>query len=172
MSSNGQYALHKKILVFFSLILALGACTRSSNNIELFTLLPSSKTNVTFSNTLVEDDDFNIMEYLYYYDGGGVAVGDVNNDGLKDLFFTANLLPNRLYLNKGEFVFEDISESAGIEGAGIQGIKGWSTGVAMADVNGDGYLDIYVSQLGDYKSISGINQLFINNGDIPGAKVM
>ncbi len=154
-----------KSYIFFSLIIVLGGCSGSSDKLELFTLLPASQTNVTFSNTLVEDDDFNIMEYLYYYDGGGVAVGDVNNDGLKDLFFTANQLPNKLYLNKGGLVFEDISELAGIEG-----FKGWSTGVAMADVNGDGYLDIYVSQLGDYKSISGTNLLYINNGDVPDNK--
>ena len=151
------------ISFLFGIFMLLGGCTRSSDKLQLFSLMPSSYTHVTFSNQLPEDADFNIVEYLYYYNGGGVAVGDINNDGLKDLFFTANLLPNKLYLNKGHlegnFVFEDISESAGVEG-----MEGWSAGVAMADVNGDGYLDIYVSQLGDYKGIPGANQLFINNG--------
>ena len=153
--------LNKKINSWlFILFMALFGCT-PTEELKLFTLLSSEHTGVNFSNQLEEDPDFNIVEYMYYYDGGGVAVGDINNDGLKDLFFTANLLPNKLYLNKGDFVFEDISKIAG-----ITEIEGWSTGVAMADVNGDGYLDIHVAQLGDFKGITGENQLYINNGDL------
>ena len=145
--------------LFLMMILAIG-CHSNSNQVKLFDLLPSSHTQVTFSNQLEVDGKFNIIEYLYYYDGGGVAVGDINNDGLKDLFFTSNCGPDKLYLNKGDLVFEDISKLAGINTT-----PGWSTGVAMADVNGDGHLDIYVCQLGDYKGITGKNQLYINNGD-------
>lgn len=151
----------KKVLLYCITLVFLVSCSQAPGELKLFTLLPSGKTNITFSNTLEENGAFNIIEYMYYYDGGGVAAGDINNDGLPDLFFTANLLSDRLYLNKGDFVFEDISEQAGI---GNQ--IGWSTGVAMADVNGDGYLDIYVSQLGDYKGVTGANQLYINNGDL------
>jgi hypothetical protein len=103
----------------------------------------------------------NILEYLYFYNGGGVAVGDINNDGLVDIYFTSNQGENKLYLNKGDFQFEDITQNAGVKGDG-----GWSTGVTMTDVNGDGFLDIYVCQVGDYKGLSGKNKLYINNGDL------
>lgn len=114
---------------------------------------------MTFVNRLPEDTAFNILNYLYFYDGGGVAVGDINNDGLPDLYFTANVGPNRLYLNKGNYQFEDITERAGVADS-----VGWKTGVTMADVNGDGYVDIYVSGV-DYLGRHGHNVLYINNGD-------
>ena len=128
---------------------------------KLFELLPSKETGVEFSNDLYFTEDENIIEYLYYYNGGGVSVSDINNDGLLDLFFTANQKPNALYLNKGNFQFEEISISAGIAQE-----SNWSTGVNMADVNGDGYIDIYVCNVGKYKTFEGSNQLFINNGDL------
>src|SRR3954465_14369992 len=106
----------------------------------LFEALSPSTTGVGFSNHLPEDTTFNILNYLYYYNGGGVAVGDVDNDGLPDLYFTSNLGPNRLYLNKGNYRFEDVTARAGVADS-----IGWKTGVTMADVNGDGYVDIYVS---------------------------
>ncbi|MFM9947535.1 MAG: VCBS repeat-containing protein [Saprospiraceae bacterium] len=127
----------------------------------LFQQLTISTTKVDFINQLDENESFNIIEYLYYYNGGGVAVGDLNNDGLPDLYFTANQLPNKLYLNKGALQFEDITEKAGVAGKGM-----WKTGVTMADVNGDGWLDIYVCQVGNYKNIKGRNELFINNRDL------
>lgn len=102
-----------------------------------------------------------MVEYLYFNNGGGVAAGDINNDGLIDLYFTSNQGPNKLYLNKGNFKFEDITDSAGVAGTGD-----WKTGVTMADVNGDGLLDIYVCQVGKYKSFHGKNQLFINQGNL------
>lgn len=125
-----------------------------------FQLHDGTKTGITFTNQLQPSEAFNIVEYLYYYNGGGVAVGDINNDGLPDIYFTGNEVPNKLYLNKGNLEFEDISESAGVSGQG-----NWKTGVTMADVNGDGWLDIYVCQVGDYKVLKGRNELFINNQD-------
>ncbi|MFH6985113.1 VCBS repeat-containing protein [Marinoscillum luteum] len=128
---------------------------------SLLEYVPAETSGVSFSNTLTEDEQFNIVDYLYFYNGGGVAVGDINNDGLEDIYFTANQAENKLYLNKGNFEFEDITESAGVSSPGA-----WKTGVTMADVNADGYLDIYVCRVGKYKGISGQNQLFINNGDL------
>jgi enediyne biosynthesis protein E4 len=125
----------------------------------MFELLPPGRTGVTFVNRLPDDTAVNILSYMYYYDGGGVAVGDVNNDGLPDLYFTSNVGPNRLYLNKGDYRFEDVTDRAGVADA-----DGWKTGVTMADVNGDGYLDIYVSGV-DFPTMRGHNVLYINNGD-------
>ena len=124
-----------------------------------FEKLPASYTGVDFQNRLEETPQMNIFSYLYFYNGGGVAAGDINGDDLLDLYFTSNLEENRLYLNQGDFKFTDITEEAG-----VAGLKGWTTGVTMADVNGDGQLDIYVSQLGDYQNIRGKNQLYINQG--------
>ena len=146
----------------FALGLAASAGCRPGSSPEppaLFESLPSARTGVSFSNRLPEDTTFNILNYLYYYNGGGVAVGDVNNDGLPDLYFTANLGPNRLYINKGNYRFEDVTLKAGVADS-----VGWKTGVTMADVNGDGYIDIYVSGV-DYLTLHGRNALYINNGD-------
>src|SRR6266700_5104897 len=126
---------------------------------QLFELLPPGRTGVTFTNRLPDDSAFNILTYMYYYDGGGVAVGDVNNDGLPDLYFTSNVGPNRLYLNKGAYRFEDVTDRAGVADS-----DGWKTGVTMADVNGDGFVDIYVSGV-DFLTMHGHNVLYINNGD-------
>ncbi|MCX8472571.1 MAG: VCBS repeat-containing protein [Sediminibacterium sp.] len=109
-------------------------------------------------NALPETENLNIITYEYYYNGGGVAVLDINNDGLSDLYFTANYLPNKLYLNEGNFKFKDITKSAGVGGR-----RGWKTGVSVADVNGDGWVDIYVCYSGDLDSNLRANQLFINN---------
>jgi enediyne biosynthesis protein E4 len=128
---------------------------------KLFTLLDENQTNIDFVNRLTYDKDFNIYTYRNFYNGAGVALGDINNDGLIDIFFTANMLANKLYLNKGNFQFEDISETAGITKKGK-----WSTGVSMADVNGDGLLDIYVCNSGDVKGDNKENELFINNGNL------
>lgn len=127
---------------------------------ELFERLSSNATGIAFSNDLAEDSTFNILNYLYYYNGGGVAAGDVNGDDLVDLYFTANEGPNALYLNRGDFQFEDVTAEAGVAGTG-----NWTTGVTMADVNGDGRLDIYVCGVGGYLDRNGRNQLFINQGD-------
>jgi len=138
--------------------LAIAGCGRAREP-QLFESLSPSRTGVTFVNRLPDDTAFTILNYMYYYDGGGVAAGDVNNDGLPDLYFTSNVGPNRLYLNKGDYRFEDVTERAGVADA-----DGWKTGVTMADVNGDGSLDLYVSAV-DFLTMHGHNVLYINNGD-------
>ncbi|MFT5820590.1 MAG: hypothetical protein ACI8ZM_001835 [Crocinitomix sp.] len=127
-----------------------------------FETLTADKTGIDFYNTISEDEDFNFFNYEYIYNGGGVAVGDINNDGLTDIYFTGNQVQDKLYLNKGDMVFEDITSSAFDESANI----GWHTGVNMVDFNADGYLDIYVCRSGnpDDKTLLQ-NMLFINNQD-------
>jgi len=154
---RAQDLLRGSIIVAFAL--ACRGAAREASAPPMFELLSPSATGVTFANRLPEDTTFNILSYLYYYDGGGVAVGDINNDGLPDLYFTSNLGSNHLYLNKGNYQFEDITARAGV-GDSI----GWKTGVTMADVNGDGYVDIFVSGV-DYLTMHGRNVLYINNGD-------
>jgi hypothetical protein len=152
----------KKYYSFIFLIFLTFSCKPDVKKGEqLFTLLPPSSTHVNFKNQLTETEQSNIIEYLYFNNGAGVAAGDINNDGLVDLYFTSNQHSNKLYLNKGNFKFEDITETAGVAGTGD-----WKTGVTMADVNGDGLLDIYVCQVGNYKNFHGKNQLFINQGNL------
>ena len=146
-------------LSFLAAALLLTGCGDGDGE-ALFEQLPPEATGVTFENTLVEDTTLNILNYLYFYDGGGVAAGDVNNDGLVDLYFTANQGPNKLYLNQGDFVFEDVTERAGVAGD-----ADWTKGVTMADVNGDGFLDLYVSTV-TYLGQCGRNALYINNGNL------
>ena len=125
----------------------------------LFESLLPEATGVAFTNALPESPEFNILNYLYYYNGGGVAVGDVNGDSLPDLYFSSNVSSNKLYLNRGNFHFEDVTAAAGVTGP-----TGWKTGVAIADVNGDGRPDLYVSSV-SYLSMRGANMLYINNGN-------
>ncbi len=135
------------------------ADSNASNS--LFTLLSSEKTHVTFSNDLTEGLNTNLLMYEYFYNGGGVAVGDVNNDGMEDLYFSANMTDNKLYLNKGKMVFEDVTQTAGVAGRAGP----WKTGVSMADVNADGKLDIFVCYSGKRLGLNRVNQLLINIGN-------
>jgi len=141
-------------LIFFS-------CGKGQNETAVFELVDASDSGVDFENKVVNREDFNIFTYRNFYNGGGVAVGDINNDGLADIYFTANMGDNKLYLNKGNFKFEDITVKAGV----AESMK-WSTGVVMVDINSDGLLDIYVCNAGYQKGVSQENALYINNGDL------
>src|SRR4051812_7832467 len=122
----------------------------------LFTLLPSQKTGIHFQNSITESSTQNVLDYEYFYNGGGVAVGDLNNDGLPDIVFTANMDQPKVYFNKGGFVFDDVSGKSKIRA------EGWKTGVTMADVNADGWLDVYICRSGKGDEDSRRNLLFIN----------
>ena len=149
-------------LYYFFLWILFFSCRQrepaTTNN--LFTLLPGRQTGIDFSNNVSYTEEFNPYTFRNFFNGGGVAIGDINNDGLPDIFFCSNQHSNKLYLNKGGFKFEDITKKAGVESDGV-----WSTGVTMADVNGDGWLDIYVCKSGDIRGKNRSNALYINNGN-------
>jgi enediyne biosynthesis protein E4 len=160
---------HYALVLVIALMAGIQCQQNKGNNpgTTLFTQLPASYSGITFRNDLVYDRDFNIYRYRNFYNGGGVATGDVNNDGLPDVFFSSNMGTNRLYLNKGELRFEDVTDRAGVAGKGA-----WSTGVSMVDLNADGWLDIYVCNSGnprteerEKQSFSRENELFINQRD-------
>jgi len=143
------------------LILVFVSCTQKQQELPLFNLMPSDSTGIDFRNDLHHTAEFNMYTYRNFYNGGGVGMGDINNDGLVDLFFCGNMVDNKLYLNKGNFKFEDITDRAGVASSNI-----WSTGVSFADVNGDGWLDIYVCKSGKPGGEKRHNELFINNKDL------
>src|SRR5687767_282998 len=145
------------ICICIPLAIFLPACSQKPDT--LFQLLPSERTGVNFNNIIGENDTFNILTHEYIYNGGGVGIADFNNDGHQDIFFCGNLVPNRLYLNKGSFHFEDISAQAGVQIA-----DRWSSGVAVADINNDGWMDMYVCATMHPDSANRRNMLFINNG--------
>ena len=136
-------------------------CQESSENQSLFQKVQPSESGITFENHLEYDEQLNAYTYKNFYNGAGVSLGDINNDGLTDIYFAGNLVENKLYLNKGNFQFEDITAEAGVACENV-----WSSGVSMADVNGDGYLDIFVAKSGPLEGEKRYNQLFINNGDL------
>jgi enediyne biosynthesis protein E4 len=144
-------------ILFFILSTFLFGCS-NDNSDSLFTQLYPSQTGIEFTNDVKNGENMNIFKYRNFYNGGGVAIGDINNDGLADVFFISNQNANKLYLNKGNFKFEDISVTSG-----IQGKKAWSTGVVMVDINGDGFLDIYVLDAGSNIDAIRKSQLYINN---------
>ncbi|MDQ6815548.1 MAG: VCBS repeat-containing protein [Bacteroidota bacterium] len=147
------------ILIFLLSAIVLNGYTQTGNN-TLFRLLPSSQTGISFSNKLTESDSLNILNQANIYNGGGVGIGDFNNDGLPDIYFAGNMVSNKLYLNKGALKFDDITTAAGVSGAGR-----WCTGVSVIDINNDGFLDIYVCASFLQKNILGrTNLLYINQG--------
>jgi len=148
-----------KILFFLPIIAVFSAC--GDNHSHQFTKLDDKRTGVDFRNQLFEDESFNVLNYIYFYNGGGVAIGDINNDGLPDILFTGNMVKNRLFLNKGNFKFEDITGKSGIAEK-----QGWCTGATMVDINGDGKMDIYICRSADGNPEMRKNLLFINNGDL------
>ncbi len=145
------------LIVFFSFLLI--TCRNESET--LFSELSPSKTGIDFRNLLVEDESLNIAHYIYFYNGAGVAIGDINNDGLQDVFFTGNMVKNRLFLNKGGFKFENITEQSHVAEK-----QGWCTGTTMVDINQDGFLDIYICRSADDDPEKRKNLLFVNNGDL------
>jgi hypothetical protein len=156
-----------KILFLTTILLQVISCKDSGSgelkkleHEPLFKLLSENITNISFNNLIEENDTFNMVDFFYVYNGGGVAIGDINNDGLPDIYFTGNMVNDRLYVNKGNLSFEDISDSAGIV------IPGWSTGVTMVDINHDGLLDIYVCRSGNYDKDKRKNLLYINQGNL------
>jgi len=149
--------MNNKLLYILVLVCALGC---KQNKGELFVKRSANDTGITFENTLTETKDLSILDYLYFYNGGGVAIGDINNDSLPDIYFSGNQVKNKLYLNKGNLQFEDITENAGVAGN-----SSWNTGAIMGDVNGDGLLDIYVCAVVGLNGFNGYNELFINQGD-------
>jgi enediyne biosynthesis protein E4 len=141
------------------LLLLIISCTSEENKATLFVSKKADETGIHFQNTISSTPGLNILNYIYFYNGAGVAAADFNNDGLTDLYFTANQTEDKLYLNRGNLKFIDITESAGISNA-----QNWTTGVTTIDINEDGFLDIYVCKLGAYNNIIGKNLLYINNG--------
>ena len=150
------------ISLLFVCATSLNSCnSKTAKQDVIFRLLEPGETNVAFSNNITETDSLNILDYLYFYNGAGLASADFNNDGLDDLYFISNQESNKLYLNQGDMKFEDITIKAGVSGSG-----NWKTGVTIVDINNDGFKDIYVSVVSGYKSLKGKNQLFINNGNL------
>lgn len=145
------------IIIFLGMCLSIG-CNSEKKAPTLFEKIPADISGINFKNEVKNTESFNLFSYRNFYNGGGVSIGDINNDGLPDIYLTSNLGENKLYLNKGNFQFEDITASAGVGGT-----KAWSTGVAMVDLNNDGYLDIYVCNAGFIKGDNHENELFINN---------
>lgn len=149
----------KVYTIFFTLL----ACMSCKKKDILFTSLKSKKTHIDFQNKLISTTHLNILNYLYFYNGAGVSVADFNNDGLCDIYFTANQTADKLYINKGDFKFEDVTKSSGIDNA-----RNWTSGSTVVDINNDGLLDIYISKLGNYNNIQGKNLLYINQGNKEG----
>ncbi len=131
-------------------------CTSQPDKESLFLLLDKSHTQLNFQNTLEQTTEFNVFDYMYFYNGGGLGIGDFNNDGLPDLYFTANMRPNKMFLHEGNMKFRDVTLQAGVEGT-----DAWYTGVSVVDINNDGLLDLYVSVVGDYDVLTGVNRLYV-----------
>ena len=147
-------------LIVFTILLIVSCNEKTKKNTSLFTLTDAS-TGISFQNKLTYNETFNPYIYRNFYNGGGVAIADINNDGLEDIYFTGNMVDNKLYLNKGNWQFEDITLKAGVSCPGV-----WSTGATFADINGDGLLDLYVCKSGKPEGTNRHNELFINNGDL------
>jgi hypothetical protein len=167
MTKNNFHNHISSVIIWLLLPFVSFSCKNNSgkdSSDKLFTMMPASVTQATFVNHLDYEEQlkskFNIYTFRNFYNGAGVALGDINNDGLIDIYMGSNMGSNTLYLNKGNFVFEDISEKAGVKG------KGWSTGISSADINGDGLIDLYVCKSGNSGGNENQNELYINNGDL------
>ena len=148
----------RNVCCFLLILLALAACSRKEA--KQFKMIRTAESGIDFINRVVDGEDANILDYMYFYNGGGLSVGDINNDSLPDLFFIGNQQGNALYLNEGNLKFTNITQKAGVAGS-----SDWNTGSVMADVNNDGFLDIYVMAVVGLCGFEGRNELFINQGD-------
>jgi len=149
----------RRSLLFVSILFLVGCGSDPATT--LFTQLDKDRTGIDFQNTLFDGEALNVLNYIYFYNGGGVAIGDINNDGLPDILFTGNMVHNRLFLNKGGFKFENITAKSHIADQ-----QGWCTGATMVDINGDGLMDIYICRSADNDPSRRANLLYINNGDL------
>ncbi len=147
------------IIILIGINLTLLISCNNEQNKSAFKLLTADQTGLDFENTLTQSTEFSVFDYMYFYNGGGLAAADFNNDGLVDLYFTANMGKNKLFLNRGDLKFEDVTDQAALGTS-----SDWSTGASVVDINNDGLLDIYVSQVGDHKILKATNQLFICKG--------
>src|SRR5688572_17240162 len=145
------------LLLFAFSVIQLASCDKKPAT--LFELKDPDETGVYFNNLVTETDSFNILSYEYIYNGGGVGIADFNNDGKQDIFFTGNQVPNKLYLNEGNFKFKDISAKANVNLPGR-----WNSGVAVVDINNDGWKDVYVCATTNPDSTLRKNMLFVNQG--------
>jgi len=156
------YGYRRTLSLLF--LVFIGSCNKKESDNTLFALLSQERTGIHFKNEIEETEEFNIQDFLYFYNGGGIAAGDINNDGLIDLYFTSNQGGNKLYLNKGGLEFENITQQAKV--GGEEGVEKWITSATMVDINNDGFLDIYVCEVNGYLHLNGKNKLFVNNGDL------
>ena len=145
-----------RFLILYLCIWLLASCNKKNT---LFENISASHSGVSFNNVIVENDSMNPLNVVNIYNGGGVGIGDFNNDGLQDIFFGGNMVPSRLYLNRGNFKFEDITGKAGVEGMGR-----WARGVSIIDINNDGLADIYIANTIYKDSLRSRNILYINQG--------
>ncbi len=147
------------LFITLSAIISLSSCTTEPQG--LFSEVSSSHSNITFKNLVRESEEFNVLTFGYFYNGGGIAIGDINNDGLPDIYCTGNMMASHLYLNQGDLKFKEIAASAGVSADGL-----WNTGVTMVDVNADGWLDIYICRSAAALGVRRKNQLFLNNRNL------
>ncbi|MCG8309413.1 MAG: VCBS repeat-containing protein [Cytophagales bacterium] len=158
MSVN-RFVRNSYLIAVFIFVILFQSCSDTTTPPNRFELLTGQSTGLFFINSPAPSQYFNAFNFMYFYNGGGVAVGDFNNDGLQDLYFTANLAPNKMFLNQGNFKFKDVTRESRMEG-----IEGWTTGTTVVDINNDGMLDIYVCQIGEYATVRGKNQLYVCQG--------
>ncbi len=148
-----------RILFYFLLILTAAGCSHKPQQPPLFQVLDSKRTGLNFTNGLTPTEEFNVFHYMYFYNGAGIGAGDFNNDGKIDLFFASNQGDDKLFLNRGNMKFTDVTKEAQIPNDG-----GWSTGVSVVDINNDGLLDIYICRVGKYEILNSKNQFLICTG--------
>jgi hypothetical protein len=156
-----MYKLQRYLIILLVIFLMhlFSSCNHKNNAPVLFQVLDHNSTGLDFSNVLKPTKEFNVFKYMYFYNGSGVGAGDFNNDGLIDLFFSANQGDNKIYLNQGKLKFKDVTQEAKIPQDG-----GWSTGVSVVDINNDGLLDIYICRVGNYETLHSKNKLLVCQG--------